>query len=126
MENIQTGDNMTREEMKHVHTINEQLHAARSPYLLHISKDGIEIGHDQFGMVTGEWSKGSQDARREFDSIKHHGDHHGRHRTLESQERFERREEDDRVETKESLAHIQPFTRGHAAIPLNWGSERDW
>lgn len=74
---------MTRSEMKHIHKINEELAAAGSKYLLHPTKKGIKIGHDNFGMVTGEYS---QDARRHFEEMKHHG--------------FR----------ENSLAHIDPFT----------------
>lgn len=93
---------MTRAEMKHIHKVNEALEG--SGYRLSVHQDGINILDDSGQAVI---SRGSQDARREFGSIDHHGDHHGRHRTLQAQEQGEG---PANVEFRENkLAHIDPF-----------------
>lgn len=94
---------MNREEMKHIHKVNEVL--ASSGYQILVHQDQIHITRsDDDTMVP---SQGSQDARRHFGDIDHHGDHHGRHRTLQA---YEQGEGPDNVNFRENkLAHIDPF-----------------
>lgn len=93
--------------MKHIHKVNEALD--QTGYQLHVRNNQISLV-DENTLEPIVESIGSQDARREFGSIAHHGDHHGRHRTLQAEEIASRFAERDRMNAKESLAHIDPFT----------------
>lgn len=72
---------MTREEMKHIHKINE--HLKGSGYQLGVNNDQITLHTEDCPCSAGT---GSQDARRQFGDIAHHGHHHGRHRNLQALE----------------------------------------